>query len=138
MTEIYRNYQMYNSRGRRLAIFAKKTENYTEQNPEVEFCAYECSLSDNFSKKKAFAEYIGDTSGELKPNCFRENVKFVFYKLNKFLENRFYKKVYVNPSIFIDNIPMYCKNINKGLQNGDYFFVNKKHKVNKEISIKLI
>jgi len=48
---IYRNYKMYDEKGRRLAIFAKR------KGTKVMFTVYTCSKQDSFNKKAAYKAY---------------------------------------------------------------------------------
>lgn len=138
--EVYRNYRMYNHRGRRLAIFAKKSDKYTDEKPEVNICIYECSVKDNFNKKVAYDHYLNNKQ-YFKSICYDVNVPFDLPSLNSYVSKHFYRKMLVPVERIVEQkkLPVYFKQgKKKNKLSSDYFLVNTKGKTNSNISLRFI
>lgn len=96
LTGIYRNYKLYDDKGKRLSVFAEK------QNNNINFCIYRCSPKDQFNKKLIHEFYLnrneptknGKHNNRFKSECFTiENVEYTSSNIRDILGSKYYKKV---------------------------------------------
>lgn len=93
MIEFAANFQKYNAKKQRVALFIQAKDNFSAEIVEIK-----CSKNDNFSKKYAreqYQKYLKNQDIEVKPTKFKVELlgHSPKYTLNKFANDNYYNLV---------------------------------------------